>query len=108
MAGRNLSLTDRVTCPFNPSHIMNYSKFHNHFVACQKAHPHDRRKQCPYNASELIYPEDMDEHVINCQWRIPSNSFPSVNMTEVWSFDDSPYHIEFGNSYIPFLAFKFF
>lgn len=64
-----LQSTDWVTCPYDPNHIMKYSKFHNHFVKCKDAHPNDPRVQCPYYASELIHPDNLKEHLLSCQYK---------------------------------------
>lgn len=66
----DLGSTDWVYCPYDPNHRMKYSKFHNHFVKCQRAHPEDPREQCPYYASELVHPDDMKEHLVTCKYRV--------------------------------------
>lgn len=95
MSRADIGLRTRVSCPFNPAHVMNYSKFHNHFVQCQKRYPNDRRKSCPYNFSELIEPEQMEKHLAECEYRW---DYGTTNIDD--DYTDSPikapYNINFG------------
>lgn len=89
----NLGPNDWVTCPYDPIHRMKYSKFHNHFVKCQKNHPNDIRKQCPYNVSELIYPEDYENHLLICSYKTLFGNYDRKLRMPIY---DAPFHFKFG------------
>jgi len=86
-------------CPFNPNHVMKFSKFHKHFIQCQKQHPNDKRKPCPYNFSELIESDELDKHVLECRYRADYGTDNHDLENETAQVIRAPYNISFGRIY---------
>lgn len=94
-----IGLRSRVTCPFDPVHVMNFSKFHSHIVKCRKRFPNDKRKPCPYNFSEFIDPEKMAEHVEECPYRLDYGTKSKVHVDNSRCID-APYNVKFGKNFL--------
>jgi hypothetical protein len=91
----NTKLSDFVECPFNKSHIMRFSRFHKHFLKCQKQHPDDTRRPCPYNFSEMIEADKLSTHMLDCPYKL---FYGSMKKDVDWGVPKikTPYHIQFG------------
>lgn len=60
------STTDIVVCPYNPSHLVPYTRMPYHLMKCRRNYNGPPLDTCMYNATHLVAQGTLPQHYQNC------------------------------------------
>lgn len=57
---------DIVSCPYNPAHLVPYTRMPYHLLKCRRNYNGPPLDTCPYNATHLVPKGTLKEHYTKC------------------------------------------
>ncbi|XP_057375897.2 gametocyte-specific factor 1-like, partial [Daphnia carinata] len=78
---------NRVTCPFDPAHVVEARKLQAHLIKCKRNLPtnHDF-VQCDFWHLHYVRKSQLDSHVANCEHRLEKEAFKITWESEASKF----------------------